>query len=271
MHRPIGSLSARCCSLPGGDRLSSIVLPLAGRLNLLCQSGGMCEVIADEVQSVCHSNGVTIFIDTTCPYTQSRWVPKGLDLLTTDDDAWQQVLRGLNWAIDLAQRVEGTVLIRSGSSPSNMSTESILDLLAERLDAVVNQAAAQGIQFALQPMEEHFIHNVAGFHRLSQWFNTSNLKIAVDTAAMYRQIEFPLYAALQPVRSVLSMVTFRDPTQRIPVGDWVGQGAISPEAVIECLRELNFTGGLCIYSAPSDHLSLDTARITFDKLASMVS
>jgi hypothetical protein len=85
---------------------------------------------------------------------------------------------------------------------------------------------------------------------------------------MFRQIEFPLFSALSPVRDRLAYVLFRDPAVRAPAGDWIGQGAVSSDAVIECLKELGYGGGLFIHSWPADHQALETARAAYQRLHS---
>jgi hypothetical protein len=70
------------------------------------------------------------------------------------------------------------------------------------------------------------------------------------------------------VRERLAYVIFRDPAVRTPAGDWIGQGAVSSAAVIECLEELGYTGGLFIHSWPADHQAIETARAVFHKLQS---
>jgi sugar phosphate isomerase/epimerase len=244
---------------------SGVVLPLGGRLNPLTMSPALCAQIIADVEQAYQATDLHVVIDATYPITISHSQTRGLDLLCTTDDHWHVTRETIEWSLSLAKRLGGCpLLIRSG--PTNLPSERALDLLAARLQGLLPKLEELDVDVALQPAEEHFIYNVSGFQRLLQWFDSPRLRLAVDTATMFRQIEFPLYSVLAPVRERLSCVTFRDPAVRLPAGDWIGQGSVSAEAVVECLKELEYDGGLFVHSWPVDHQALSTACSVYKKL-----
>ena len=246
------------------------VLPLGGRLNP-CMSPALCQLIIDDIQAVHDSTGLRVVVDASSPFLLSPHQTRGLELLGSDEAQWQVVREAIDWALQLSDRLGGLpLLIRSGQAIPHLSTEAALDELASRLNQLLPCMERLDVDIALQPAEEHFIHNVSGFQRLLQWFDSPRLKLAVDTATMFRQIEFPLFSVLDPVRDRLASVTFRDPAVRAPAGDWIGQGTVSCDAVIECLKELAYRGGLFIHSWPADHQALETARAVYHKVRSAI-
>lgn len=246
---------------------AAVMMPLAGRLNPQTMSPALCQHIIGDVEKVYQSTGLRIVLDTTCPFTFSPSHPRGLELLGASPSEWPVAREAIEWSLALAQRLGGQPLvIRSGQPASGVPAEAALEQLAGCLDELLPSLERWQVDLALQPAEEQFIHNIAGFQRLLQWFDSPRLKLAVDTATMFRQIEFPLFSALSPVRQRLAYVVFRDPAIRTPAGDWIGQGSVSSDAVIECLQELEYSGGLFMHSWPADHQALDTARAVYHRL-----
>lgn len=250
---------------------TAVVVPLGGRLNPRSMSPGLCELIVNDIARVQAATGIRVILDARSPFLLSPHAARGLELLGTTKDEWPAVLQAIEWVLALAQRLGGSPLIlSSGHAVAHVSAETALDEVARRLHQLLPRMEEMDVALALQPAEDHFIHNIAGFQRLLQWFDSPRLNLAVDTATMFRQIEFPLFSALSPVRQRLAFVTFRDPGVKTPAGDWIGQGTVSCDAVVECLRELGYCGGLLIHSWPADHQALETARAAFEKVSSAI-
>ena len=246
---------------------AAVMMPLGGRLNPQAMTPALCQHIIRDIEGVYQSTGIRIAIDATCPFTFSPHHAHGLELLGASE--WPATREAIEWSLALAKRLGGSPLvIRSGQPAAGLSAEAALEQITRCLENLLPCMEQLQVDLAIQPAEEQFIHNIVGFQRLLQWFDSPRLKLAVDTATMFRQIEFPLFSALSPVRDRLAYVIFRDPAVRTPAGDWIGQGSVSSEAVIECLKELEYSGGLFMHSWPADHLALDTARAVFHKVHS---
>ncbi|MGN6135652.1 MAG: sugar phosphate isomerase/epimerase family protein [Aureliella sp.] len=247
------------------------ILPLGGRLNPHSMSTALCQLLADDIEAAFRSTGLRIVLEANSPFLLSAREPRGLELLGSTEGQWKVVRETIEWSLALSRRLGGNpIILRSGAALEHNTAEATLDELANRLEQLVPRMDELDVDLALQPAEEHFIHNVVGFQRLLQWFDSPRLKLAVDTATMFRQIEFPLFSALGPVRERLAYVTFRDPAVKSPAGDWIGQGTVSCEAVVECLKELAYRGGLFIHSWPADHQALETARAAYQKIHSAI-
>ena len=242
---------------------SGIVLPLGGgRLNPLAMRSEICERIIEDIQAACAYVPITVVVDTCYRFDEQR--TEGLDLLQPDQH-WPVTRETLDWVVRVACRFNSQ-LIRVRSGRTDLTPERTLERLQERLQDFLPSLDRLGIDLAIEPAEQHFIHNVAGFQRLLQWIDSPRIKLAVDTATMFRQTEFPLFAVLDPVRDRLASVTFRDPSLRIPTGDWIGQGSVSPQAVVDCLSELDYARGLYVHSWPGDPHGLSTARSVLARL-----
>ena len=250
---------------------AGVNLPLGGRLHPRSMSRALCQLVIDDIAAVQDSTSVRIALDATSPFLLSPQHSAGLDLLGAPESQWPVTREALEWALTLADHLGGSpLLLRSGQPMQHLTAEATLDVLSKRLNELLPRMEALDIDIALQPAEEHFIHNIAGFQRLLQWFDSPRLKLAVDTATMFRQIEIPLFSALGPVRERLTYVTFRDPAVRTPAGDWIAQGTVSCDAVVECLKELAYRGGLFIHSWPTDHQALETAHAVYQKVRPML-
>lgn len=246
---------------------AAVMVPLGGRLNPRAMSPALCQHIIADLERVREQTGASIVIDATTPFTFSPSLARGLELLGEDSSEWSLARETIEWSLALAQRLGGNPLVvRSGQPTTGVHAEAALEQLARSLEDLLPCLEQTQVDLALQPAEEQFIHSIVGFQRLLQWFDSPRLKLAVDTATMFRQIEFPLFSALSPVRERLAYVLFRDPAVRTPAGDWIGQGAVSSEAVVECLNELGYTEGLFMHSWPADHLALETARAVYRRL-----
>ncbi len=68
---------------------------------------------------------------------------------------------------------------------------------------------------------------------------------------MFSQMELPLSSAFARVVDRLCAVILREPAIRSSSVDWIDQGSVSPQAVVDSLKELNYAGGLFIDSLPS--------------------
>lgn len=245
----------------------AVMMPLGGRLNPQTMSPALCQHIIDDLLRAFHETGVRIVVDATSPFTFSPAHARGLELIGCDESNWPINREAIEWALAVTKRLGGNPLvIRSGQPVAGVHSEAVLEQLARCLEELLPCMEELQVDLALQPAEEQFIHSIVGFQRLLQWFDSPRLKLAVDTATMFRQIEFPLFSALSPVRERLAYVMFRDPAVRTPAGDWIGQGSVSSEAVVECLKELEYTGGLFMHSWPADHLALETARAVYHRL-----
>ncbi len=253
----------------------SIVLPLGPRLSprisFAERSTSIIDGIVELKQHVASVGQAQLILDTSLPYILDVRSGTSLSLCCSAQETWSMHREALEWAIRLSHRLGSAPLIaRSGTASDAIGAEQALDQMAEHFEELLPLMDSLDVDLALQPHEEHFIHNVHDFQRLTQWIDSPRLKLAVDTASMFRQIEFPLISVLGPMRDRLVHVTFRDPTLPAPSGDWISQGSIRCEAVVECLREMNFEGNLLIYSWPSDHRALDTAQLIRQHLHDMI-
>lgn len=246
---------------------TSVVLPLGARLNPQTVMARSSTGWLSELEAIVAETGIRLILDTTTPFSVAPHDPRGMELLAADDERWHKVFDALQAAFDVAHRLGSQAMIlRTGAAIMPHDLESDLDRLSDRISSLLLKMDGLDVGIALQPSDDHFLHNVSGFVRLLQWIDSPLLQLAVDTATMYRQIEFPLYSILSPMSSRLRYVTFRDPAHRAPAGDWIGQGQVSCDAVVECLSEINFDGDLLVYSFPSEHQAIETARLAIKRL-----
>lgn len=243
-----------------------VILPLSSsRLSPRTFTTEAIKRMAFELDQARTTHSVQFILDTSTPFVLSRVEPRELNLLETDDSLWEESLFQLRWAFEFARSLGGgPVLIRSGQW--NDSAEKGLERMAKRLEEIVPLAQRVEVTLALRPTVGDFISTIASFERLMQWYDSPHLAVVADTATMFSQMELPLSNSFERVIDRLCAVILRQPIARGPGENWIDQGSVSPQAVIECLKELKFAGGLFVDSLPAGPRVVETARLISQRL-----
>lgn len=245
-----------------------IVLPLSSsRFHPKLFQDGAHAQIAAELDVARSMRNAQFVIDATGPFLLSCVNATPLTLLDPDESSWEQGLGLLRWAFELANQLgSGPVFVRTGPWDENRSSEEGLEKLHRRLEEVVPLAARVDVTIGIRPAAGDFIATIAGFERLLQWYDSPHLAVVADTSTMFSQMELPLSSCLARVVDRLCAVILREPALRGPAVDWIDQGSVSPQAVVECLQELDYAGGLFVDSLPSGPLAVETARIISQRM-----
>lgn len=245
-----------------------IVLPLSrSRLHPQhCDAGGLTELAA-KLDRARASRNVRFLIDTSGPFLLSKVAAAPVSLLEQDKSRWEDSVRLLRWSFELASALGSSpVFVRSGMWDEQQPSEAGLELLHQRLEQLVPLAADVDVSIGIRPVAGDFIATIGGFERLLQWFDSPHLAVVADTATMFSQMELPLASGLSRVVDRLCAVILREPSHRVPAVDWIEQGTVSPQAVVECLKELDYAGGLFVDSLPSGPYAVDTARVISQRM-----
>lgn len=245
-----------------------IVLPLSSsRFHPKLFQGGMLTQIAAELDAARSMRNAQFVIDATGPFLLSSVNATPITLLDCDESSWQQAVNLLRWAFELAKQLgSGPVFVRTGTWDDNRSSEEGLEQLHRRLEEIVPIAARVDVTIGIRPVAGDFIATIAGFERLLQWYDSPHLAVVADTSTMFSQMELPLSSCLSRVVDRLCAVILREPAVRGPSVDWIDQGSVSPQAVVECLQELDYAGGLFVDSLPSGPLAVETARLISQRM-----
>lgn len=245
-----------------------VVLPLtSSRLHPKLFQNGLLSKIAADLDAARSMRNVQFVIDATGPYLMSSVHATPLTLLEPDESAWQQGITLLRWAFEVAHQLgSGPVFVRTGKWDETQAIEEGLELLHQRLEEIVPIAARVDVTIGIRPAAGDFIATIAGFERLLQWYDSPHLAVVADTSTMFSQMELPLSSGLSRVVDRLCAVILREPSVRGPSVDWIDQGSVSPQAVVDCLKELDYAGGLYIDSLPSGPLAVETARLISERM-----
>lgn len=245
-----------------------IALPLSfSRFHPRLHHGGLFAQIAAELDAARAMRNAQFVIDATIPFSLSPVNAAPVTLLDPDESNWEQSVNLLRWAFEMAHQLGcGPVFVRTGPWEEEQSAQAGLEQLHRRLEEVVPLAARVDVTIGIRPVVGDFISTIAGFERLLQWYDSPHLAVVADTATMFSQMELPLSSGLSRVVDRLCAVILREPTARGPAVDWIDQGSVSPQAVVECLKELNYAGGLYIDSLPSGKLAVETARVISQRM-----
>lgn len=260
--------------LPDAVRLLSdlgfggVVLPLSSsRFHPKLLHGEAFTQFAAELDSARSTRNAQFVIDATGPFLLSAVNATPLTLLDLDEASWEHGVGLLRWAFEVAKQVgSGPVFVRTGHWPEGRSVEEGLEQLHRRLEDVVPLAARVDVTIGIRPVSGDFIATIAGFERLLQWYDSPHLAVVADTSTMFSQMELPLSSCLSRVVDRLCAVILREPALRGPSVDWIDQGSVSPQAVVECLQELDYAGGLFVDSLPSGSLAVETARLISQRM-----
>ncbi len=245
-----------------------VVLPLsASRLHPKLHDKSELDKITAQLDGARTSQHVQFVIDATGPFLLSKVDPAPPSLLEEEEAAWEDCRSLFRWAFELASALgSGPVFVSSGRWDEERSIESGLERLHQRLEELVPLAARVDVTIGIRPAAGDFISSIAGFERLLQWYDSPHLAVVADTATMFSQMELPLSSVLSRVVDRLCAVLLREPSARGPSVDWIDQGAVSPQAVVECLQELHYAGGLYVDSLPSDSRAVATARLVSERM-----
>ncbi len=245
-----------------------VVLPLSSsRFHPKLVQNGLMAKIAAELDASRSMRHVQFVIDATGPYLMSSVNAAPLTLLEADDSAWQHGVNLLRWAFEMAHQLgSGPVFVRTGKWDGSRTSEAGLELLHQRLEEIVPIAARVDVTIGLRPAAGDFIATIAGFERLLQWYESPHLAVVADTSTMFSQMELPLSSGLSRVVDRLCAVILREPSVRGHAVDWIDQGSVSPQAVVDCLKELDYAGGLFIDSLPSGPFAVETARLISERM-----
>ncbi len=245
-----------------------IALPLSSsRFHPRLHHGGLFAQIAAELDAARTTHNAQFVIDATVPFSLSSVHAAPLTLLDCDESNWEQSVNLLRWAFEMAHQLGSVpVFVRTGAWDETGTIEAGLERLHQRLEEVVPLAARVDVTIGIRPVAGDFIATIAGFERLLQWYDSPHLAVVADTATMFSQMELPLSSGLSRVVDRLCAVILREPAARGPAVDWIDQGSVSPQAVVECLKELNYAGGLFIDSLPSGRFAVETARLISQRM-----
>ena len=245
-----------------------IVLPLSSsRFHPKLLPGGLLAQMAAELDAARSMRNAQFVIDATGPFLLSSVNATPPTLLDPDESSCEQGLSMMRWAIELAKQLgSGPVFVRTGPWDEKRSSEEGLELLHRRLEEIVPLAARVDVTIGIRPVVGDFIATIAGFERLLQWYDSPHLAVVADTSTMFSQMELPLSSCLSRVVDRLCAVILREPSVRGPSVDWIDQGSVSPQAVVECLQELEYAGGLFVDSLPSGPLAVETARLISQRM-----
>ena len=247
---------------------AGIALPLTtSRFHPRLFHGGLFTQIAAELDAARAMRNAQFVIDATVPFSLSPVNAAPLTLLDRDESNWEQSVNLLRWAFEMAHQLgSGPVFVRTGAWDDEYATEAGLEQLHRRLEEIVPLAARVDVTIGIRPVAGDFISTIAGFERLLQWYDSPHLAVVADTATMFTQMELPLASGLSRVVDRLCAVILRERTERWPTVDWIDQGSVSPQAVVDCLKELNYAGGLFIDSLPSGSSAVETARVISQRM-----
>ncbi len=245
-----------------------IVLPISrSRFHPKLFQGEFFSQFIAELDAARSTRNAQFVIDATGPFLLSSVHAAPITLLDPDEASWEEGLELLRWAFDVSKLLgTGPVFVRTGHWSETRSTEEGLEQLHRRLESIVPLAARVDVTIGIRPTAGDFIATIAGFERLLQWYDSPHLAVVADTATMFSQMELPLSNSLARVIDRLCAVFLREPTLRGPSTDWIDQGSVSPQAVVECLQELNYAGGLFVDSLPSGALAAETARLISQRM-----
>ena len=245
-----------------------IALPLSSsRFHPKLFQGGAFTKFTAELDAARSTRNSQFVIDTTGPFLLSSVNATPLTLLDRDESSWDHGLGLLRWAFEIAKQLgSGPVFVRTGPWVENRSVEEGLEQLHRRLEEIVPLAARVDVTIGILPVTGDFIATIAGFERLLQWYDSPHLAVVADTSTMFSQMELPLSSCLSRVVDRLCAVFLREPAVRGPSVDWIDQGSVSPQAVVECLQELDYAGGLFVDSLPSGPLAVETARLVSQRM-----
>jgi sugar phosphate isomerase/epimerase len=245
-----------------------IVLPLSSsRFHPRLLQGEVLTQFAAELDAARSTRNAQFVIDATGQFLLSSVNAAPLTLLDSDESSWEQAVSLLRWTFEMAKKVgSGPVFVRTGPWVDGRSTEEGLEQLHRRLEEIVPLAARVDVTIGIRPVSGDFIATIAGFERLLQWYDSPHLAVVADTSTMFSQMELPLSSCLSRVVDRLCAVILREPTARGPSVDWIDQGSVSPQAVVECLQELDYAGGLFVDSLPSGPFAVETARLISQRM-----
>jgi sugar phosphate isomerase/epimerase len=230
-------------------------------------AAGDLRQITAELDRARASRHIQFALDLTGPFLLSKIDPTPPTLLEPDEATWEECLRLLRWSFELASALGNCpVFVSCGQANDQDSVEQSLERLHQRLELLVPLAARVDVTIGIRPVSGEFIATIAGFERLLQWCDYPHLAVVADTATMFAQMELPLSSVLARVVDRLCAVLLREPAVRGPSVDWIDQGAVSPQAVVECLRELDYAGGLYVDSLPSAERAVATARLVSERM-----
>lgn len=163
------------------------------------------------------------------------------ELLANYLTRWLQVAK--DWSAELM-----TISTGSLGDPGRGREES-LDVMAERLNPLLDQMADGEVGLAIRPRVGDFVDSIARFNQLQQWISSDSrslLCLAADVGEMLSAGEIPVVDRLQMNLDALGCVYLCDRSSQQDGDVPPGSGEVALDRIVKSLRRIDFRGAAIV-------------------------
>lgn len=169
-------------------------------------------------------------------------------------------LRLVEYARDLEARA---LSLWSGAAPEGF--EPTMELLAGRLEPVLERARASSVVIALEPEPGMFIETIEQYRRLAA-LTGPDLRLTIDVGHLLATESAPYAAHLTAARDRLAVVHLDDAKVGEHEHRMIGEGDAPWGAFSTALREIGFEGPAIVELSRHSHDAVRAARTAFRRL-----
>lgn len=216
--------------------------------------------------------GLTLVIETGARYLLDPRTKHEPTLVSPDAD-----LRGsrsffYEQAIDVAAEVGAVaVSIWSGVVHDGALAGEAWDRLISSLIPVLRRAEQAGMPLAFEPEPGMLVATLADYRELKARLSDAGapidpLRLTIDIGHLHCQGETPLADEIIRHADDLANVHIEDMRAGVHEHLMFGEGEIDFEPVFDALREIRYTGPLCVELSRHSHVAPTAARAAFDFL-----
>lgn len=214
---------------------------------------------------------MTSVVEATANYLLDANRPNWPTLMETDPGLVEARMRYLKYCVDVASELGSVCMsLRSGPKPEGVTFDDAMNRLVEGLFEVLQYAAEQDVQLAVEPEPGMLIDTLGRYERLLHLLDSPRLGLTMDVGHVFFSNELPFDSQVEKWIEKMVNVHIEDIHGRQHRHLPPGAGSINFELIMESLVRNGYAGPVHVDLNEHAHVGPEMARQCHGQLLPMI-